>query len=84
MIKNMVIQFLETTSPSYAVLAKGFLDGPNYFYLIKDYNTGVRLLLEVSTNQAFSLETAKSLIIDGWLKVVSAKFFSGYNEEVND
>lgn len=84
MIKNMVIQFLETTSPSYAVLTKGFLDGPNYFYLIKDYNTGVRLLLEVSTNQAFSLETAKALIIDGWLKVVSAKFFSGFNEEVND
>lgn len=84
MIKNMVIQFLETASPSYAVLTKGFLDGPNYFYLIKDYNTGVRLLLEVSTNQAFSLEIAKLLIIDGWLKVVSAKFFSGFNEEVND
>lgn len=84
MIRNMVIQFLETASPRYAVLAKGFLDGPNYFYLIKDCNSGVRLLLEVSTNQAFSLQTAKSLIIDGWLKVVSAKFFSDLNEEVND
>lgn len=84
MIKNMVIQFLETAGPTYSVLAKGFLDGPNYFYLIKDYTTGVRLLLEVSTNQAFSLETAKHLIASGWLKVVSAKFFSGFNEEVND
>ena len=84
MIKNMVIQFLETAGPTYSVLAKGFLDGPNYFYLIKDYNTGIHLLLEVNTNQAFSLETAKHLIASGWLRVVSAKFFSGFNEEVND
>lgn len=84
MIKNMVIQFLETAGSTYSVLAKGFLDGPNYFFLIKDYNTGIHLLLEVNTNQAFSLETAKHLIASGWLRVVSAKFFSGFNEEVND
>lgn len=74
MVKNMVIQFLESTS-KLGLTAKGYFSDSNCAYLVVNYETRTRMLFETNTHQPFDLETVKYLISKDWVKVTSVKFF---------
>lgn len=74
MIKNMVIQFLES-APNIGLTARGYFSDSNCAYLIVNYDTRTRMLFETNTHQSFDLDTIKYLIEKDWVKVTSVKFF---------
>lgn len=74
MIKNMVIQFLEST-PHIRLTARGYFSDSNCAYLIVNCDTKTRMLFETNTHQSFDLDTIKYLIAKDWVKVTSVKFF---------
>lgn len=73
MVKDMVIQFLESAT-HIDLLAKGYFSDSNCAYLVS-CDIGTRMLFETNTHQPFDLETVKYLIAKDWVKVTSVKFF---------